>query len=87
MLYNVSYRIVQNTHDAQDIVQDSLIKAFKNISKLDEEAHLNTSFKHFYYFVNEYSLVDKREMMPLGPLIERIIRRDQERYGKRIVKL
>ena len=40
MLYNVSYRIVQNTHDAQDIVQDSLIKAFKNISKLDEEAHL-----------------------------------------------
>ena len=60
---------------------------FQDILKLDEEAHLNTSFKHFYYFVNEYSLVDKREMMPLGPLIERIIRRDQERYGKRIVKL
>ena len=55
MMYNVSYRIVQNAHDAQDLVQDSLIKAFKNIVNLSEEAHLggwlkritvNTSLDH-----------------------------------------
>jgi hypothetical protein len=27
-----------------------------------EEAHLNTCFKHFYYFISEFDLVDKREV-------------------------
>lgn len=30
-----------------------------------QEAHVNTCYKHFYYFVTEYSLVDKKELEPL----------------------
>jgi hypothetical protein len=35
------------------------------IVALQEEAHLNMCFKHFYYFVTEFKLVDAKEMAPL----------------------
>eukprot|EP00168_Porphyra_purpurea_P020950 TRINITY_DN9050_c0_g1_i1.p2 TRINITY_DN9050_c0_g1~~TRINITY_DN9050_c0_g1_i1.p2 ORF type:complete len:211 (-),score=60.56 TRINITY_DN9050_c0_g1_i1:145-777(-) len=37
---------------------------FQKIVSLGEEAHLNTCFKHFYLFINEFNLVDKRETAP-----------------------
>ena len=52
---------------------------FKQIISLGEEAHLNTSFKHFVYFVREFSLVDRRELAPLQDLIDKLITRDVER--------
>jgi len=30
-----------------------------------QEPHVNTCYKHFYYFVCEFSLVDKKELEPL----------------------
>jgi MOB kinase activator 1 len=38
---------------------------FKEIVSLGEEAHLNTSFKHFVYFIQEFELIDKKELAPL----------------------
>lgn len=35
---------------------------FAKIISLGEEAHLNTCFKHFYYFVTEFGLVDAKGM-------------------------
>lgn len=40
MLYNVSLRIVKDQQDAQDIVHDTFIKAFQNISKSDNNLKL-----------------------------------------------
>lgn len=45
MLYNTSCRIVKNEHDAQDVVQDAFIKAFQNISKLDNDLNLGAWLK------------------------------------------
>ena len=42
---------------------------FPKIVSLGEEAHLNTSFKHFIYFVQEFQLIEKKELMPLQELI------------------
>jgi len=42
---------------------------FHKIVSLGEEAHLNTSFKHFIYFIQEFQLVDKKELAPLQELI------------------
>ncbi|KAJ3363479.1 hypothetical protein AMAG_09716 [Allomyces macrogynus ATCC 38327] len=42
---------------------------FPMITALGEEAHLNTSFKHFIYFCQEFNLVDKKELEPLRDLI------------------
>ena len=39
---------------------------------LGEEAHLNTSFKHFVYFIQEFELIDKKELAPLQELIDRL---------------
>ncbi|KAG2581809.1 hypothetical protein PVAP13_6KG065800 [Panicum virgatum] len=46
---------------------------FQKIVSLKEEAHLNTCFKHFILFTNEFGLVDKKELAPLQELIESII--------------
>jgi MOB kinase activator 1 len=50
---------------------------FPKIVSLGEEAHLNTSFKHFTYFVNEFSLIDKKELAPLAELIESLMKKDK----------
>jgi len=39
---------------------------------LGEEAHLNTSFKHFIFFVQEFQLIEKKELAPLQELIEKL---------------
>ena len=39
---------------------------------MGEEAHLNTSFKHFIYFVQEFELIEKKELAPLQELIDRL---------------
>jgi len=44
---------------------------FEMVVKLEEEAHLNTSFKHFSFFINEFSLIATRELAPLADLIAR----------------
>jgi hypothetical protein len=51
----------------------------ENVIALGAEPHLNTCFKHFMYFVTEFSLIERKELeplkeicaglgMPLGPL-------------------
>lgn len=43
---------------------------FPRIVALGEEAHLNTSFKHFVFFIQEFDLIDKKELAPLDELIK-----------------
>eukprot|EP00897_Mesotaenium_endlicherianum_P006663 jgi/Mesen1/6024/ME000306S05285 len=45
---------------------------FQKIVALKEEAHLNTCFKHFILYTQEFSLVDHKELAPLEDLIESI---------------
>eukprot|EP01117_Protostelium_nocturnum_P007136 TRINITY_DN2558_c0_g1_i2.p1 TRINITY_DN2558_c0_g1~~TRINITY_DN2558_c0_g1_i2.p1 ORF type:complete len:219 (-),score=55.91 TRINITY_DN2558_c0_g1_i2:936-1592(-) len=51
---------------------------FAKIVSLGEEAHLNTSFKHFIYFVQEFQLVEKKELAPLQELILQLMNRTTE---------
>ncbi|ORZ15480.1 Mps1 binder-like protein [Lobosporangium transversale] len=46
---------------------------FAAIVSLGEEAHLNTSFKHFILFVKEFNLIDPKELAPLADLIESLL--------------
>ncbi|KAG8907229.1 Mitotic exit network component [Tulasnella sp. 403] len=36
-------------------------------------AHLNTSYRHFFLFINEFDLVDKKELVPLEELNDAIL--------------
>ncbi|KAL1486351.1 hypothetical protein MTO96_031422 [Rhipicephalus appendiculatus] len=42
---------------------------FHEVVLMKEEAHLNTSFKHFILFVLEFGLIEQVEMAPLWELI------------------
>ena len=51
---------------------------------LGEEAHLNTSFKHFIYFVQEFELIEKKELAPLQELIDRLTSMGSNGSGENI---
>lgn len=53
------------------------IEHFNQVIQLQEEAHLNTSFKHFIYFVQEFDLVEKKELAPLQELIDKLTSKDK----------
>ena len=45
------------------------IHHFKEIGKISgAEAHINTCYKHFYFFVTVHNLVEKKELEPLKEL-------------------
>jgi len=52
------------------------------IVQLDCEAHLNTCFKHFIYFVKEFKLVDDRELAPLKDTIQSMLEKDAQKKVK-----
>jgi MOB kinase activator 1 len=43
---------------------------FQHVVTLGIEAHVNTSFKHFIFFVLEFDLIDKKELAPLAEFID-----------------
>lgn len=46
---------------------------FNKIVQLGAEAHLNTCFKHFIYFVYEFKLIEQKELQPLRDLIDSLM--------------
>jgi hypothetical protein len=48
------------------------IHHFEKLVGLGAEPHINTCYKHFYYFVTEFDLIEKRELEPLKQLTEKI---------------
>ena len=43
------------------------------IKELGAEAHLNTCFKHFMYFILEFKLVSDKEMKPIKSICDRYV--------------
>lgn len=37
-----------------------------------QEAHVNTCYKHFYYFITEFDLVPQKELEPLKDMTAKI---------------
>ncbi|KAF1741031.1 hypothetical protein MXB_1041 [Myxobolus squamalis] len=42
-----------------------------DVKDLQEEPHLNTSFKHFVFFVQEFDMIEKKELAPLKEIIDK----------------
>jgi len=42
------------------------------VKSLGAEAHLNTCFKHFYFFTREFGLIDENELVPMQSLIDKL---------------
>jgi len=54
---------------------------FQKIVGLGAEAHLNTCFKHFIYFVHEFKLIEPKELAPLKDLIDSLMGKDEKKDG------
>ncbi|WP_366663740.1 RNA polymerase sigma factor [Winogradskyella sp.] len=75
MLYNVSFRIIKNKQDAQDAVHDAFIKAFQNMSKLENDLNLGPWLKRI---VINCSLDFLRRQKKLSWLRESVELQDEE---------
>merc|ERR1719181_1655669 len=53
----------------------------ERVVQLTFDAHLNSTFKHFMYFILEFDLVRTEELKPLQPLIDKLIAEDDAKYG------
>ena len=51
---------------------------FHDIRALDLHDGLNSLFLHFVYFVQEFSLVDAKEMQCVEDLIQKLVQLDQD---------
>ncbi|MEE9364235.1 MAG: RNA polymerase sigma factor [Cellulophaga sp.] len=76
MLYNVSFRIVKNKHDAQDTVHDAFIKAFQNISKLENDLYLGPWLKRIVINCSLDFLKKKKKLDWLQESVE--LQKDEE---------
>ncbi|ETO08927.1 mps one binder kinase activator-like 1A, partial [Reticulomyxa filosa] len=54
----------------------------EKMAQLECEAHLNTCFKHFIYFVKEFKLVDDKELAPLKDIIQAMLEKDSQKKAK-----
>jgi MOB kinase activator 1 len=50
----------------------------EKIRSIGANAHLNTCFKHFIYFVFEFKLMDKEDLAPLDKLIAKMREKDND---------
>jgi len=42
LLFKVAYGVLRNSHDAEDVVQESFLRAYKQLSRFDERASFGT---------------------------------------------
>lgn len=69
--------------DFQDIVKNIFRRLFRiyahiyhhhrqDITKIGAEAHLNTSFRHFIFFAQEFKLIPDDQLAPLKEIIDQL---------------
>lgn len=52
-----------------------------SVLELGADAHLNTCFKHFIFFVLEFDLIESKELTPLQSVIDSMLKRSAQRSG------
>jgi len=45
---------------------------WEKVKSLGAEAHLNTCFKHFYYFTSEFNLIDEKDLEPMKGALDKM---------------
>ncbi|XP_042145173.1 MOB kinase activator-like 3 [Ixodes scapularis] len=48
------------------------IHHFDKLVAIGAEAHVNTCYKHFYYFITEFDLVSQKELEPLTEMTQKV---------------
>lgn len=67
-MYNISFRITNNEMDAEDVLQESFVSAFKNINKYQGSASIGAWLKRIV--INTAISTVKKRKMELTPIDE-----------------
>ena len=54
----------------------------ERIIELTFEAHLNSCFKHLFFFIQEFDLASAQDLEPLQPLIDKLVEEDDKKWGR-----
>jgi len=82
-LFNYIYRIVYNRNDAEDILEETFIKIFKNIEKIDFKGN----FKSFIFKIARNSCIDFfRKRKNIFPFMDEIYEREDKFYERMELK-
>ncbi|WP_074407918.1 MULTISPECIES: RNA polymerase sigma factor [Aquimarina] len=68
--YNLAISIVKNTHNAEDVVQESFIKAFKNLRYFKKNAQFSSWF--YRIVVNEAFMYLRKNKIDFGKIDDQI---------------
>lgn len=77
-------RFPQDYMDVAETISKRLFRIYSHIyhhhsqdvRNLKEEAHMNTSLKHFIYFIQEFKLVQANDLKPMSDYINSLSNRD-----------
>jgi RNA polymerase sigma-70 factor, ECF subfamily len=78
-LFRIAYHIVHNADDARDVVQDTFIKVFQNISRFQCQAKFST---WLYRIVVNQSLMELRKHRKKPPVAIELSIDDDEQEGR-----
>lgn len=62
-----------STRFAASASKVSSVQLLSPLWKLTATAHLNTNYRHFFLFVDEFSLLSERDLMPMEELNRMIL--------------
>ncbi len=85
MAYSIAVRIVNNTEDAEEIVQDAFLKAYNSLSGFRGDSRFSTWF--YKIVVNKSLSKARRKLAPFkqldsGNLPDHLVDNMEEAYGK-----
>lgn len=66
---SLAERMMQNTEDARDVVQDAFVKAYKSLSRFNRDATFSTWLYRIVY-TTSLNALEKRKRMPLYDMLD-----------------
>ena len=79
-VYTITYRVVRNTEEAEEVAQDTFVKAFKSLASYKGDAKFST-WLYTIAYRKSLDAIKKRKRIPTFGIIEEISEGEIERVG------
>lgn len=94
MAYSLAFRILENKEDAEEIVQDSFLKAFKSLKKFRQDSKFSTWFykivvnnalskakrRKLIHKINDFSEIENIGLEKIEATYSNLLQADRQKY-------
>lgn len=84
-VYNIAYRMMGNAHDADDMAQEALIKAYKSIHQFKGNAQFSTWLYRIAMNTCKDELRKRKEALPLDDAIDTLTEAEKSKVDPLII--